>query len=164
MRKLLSILITTILCAAVFCGCFPRSNMPFNGDVEFHGIVVTVPKSYVRDSTKSSDELWVFEQGNYDKYIMISCKAAKSEDAVKSYASFIESQGGSSEDIKLADLDAVKLTYTQDNKDTRETVFVLNDSIYAIALRGGDDAEYQELLDSFKIKASETTTTDNTTT
>ena len=155
MRKLLSILLTTILCAVAFCGCLRRGNMPFNGDVEFHGIKVTIPVSYVRDSTQSSDELWVFEHGNYDKYIMISCKPAKSKDAVKSYAGFIESQGGSAEDVQLADLDAVRLTYTQDNKETRETVFVMDDHIYAIALRGSDDAEYQELIDSFKVITKE---------
>ena len=76
-RRIISfILIAVMLVSFASCG----GNMPYNGDIVFHDIKVYIPQSFIRDSTKSSDEAWVFEKGFYKEFIIIK-RDAVSEDA-----------------------------------------------------------------------------------
>ena len=73
----------TILCIVLLITCagcmFSTSDMPFNGDITFHEISMTSPTRFIRDSTQSTDALWIFERGNYSEYIILSCKAANGD-------------------------------------------------------------------------------------
>ena len=60
-------------------GCIGSSKMPFNGDITFHEITLTVPERFIRDSTESNDDLWVFEHDGYSEYILISRTDASSD-------------------------------------------------------------------------------------
>ena len=64
MKKYIALLLTVVLFAGL-CGCANRISMPFNGTVEFNRISLTVPTRFVRDSTQSNEDLWIFEHGNY---------------------------------------------------------------------------------------------------
>ena len=66
MKKVVSIFLVLIFVFSL-TAC---SQMPFNGDIEFHDISLTIPERFIRDSTQSNDNLWVFECDNYSEYII----------------------------------------------------------------------------------------------
>lgn len=124
-------------------------RMPFNGDVTFHDISLYVPEDYIRDSTKSNDGLWVYEYNHYTSYILIHRGEVGNPDTdLESYGAYISEHGGSIKQSKILDVDSIDLTYTQDNKECRETAFIYNGSIYSVALRGGSEEEFTALRDS----------------
>ncbi|MBP5262228.1 MAG: hypothetical protein J6Z43_08900 [Clostridiales bacterium] len=160
MRKACIFALCLVTALAFLCSCGARSNMPFNGDVEFHQIQMTIPESYVRDSTQSDDNMWIFEQGRYSKYIILSCKeTADPAASIAAYTDFLESAGGTVVDSEVAGTHAVRAAYTQDSLICYETLFSIDDSVYSIALRGGDRNEYQSILDSVTINCFTTSPT-----
>ena len=63
MKKAISLLLLLCFAAALFSGCaFENVRMPFNGKIEFHDITAVIPSDFIRDSTQSKDDLWVFEK------------------------------------------------------------------------------------------------------
>ena len=58
MKKLL-IVIFTLSFLFSFSGCSGGTKMPFNGKIEFHEISLVVPERFVRDSTQSTEDLWL---------------------------------------------------------------------------------------------------------
>jgi len=159
-KRLISLIAMLMVMLAVLCSCGTGSRMPFNGKVEFHGIEITIPDSYVRDSTQSNDDMWVFEQGNYSKYIIMSCKTAEDgSDHIVSYSSFIVNMGGTVEYVEFMGHNGMCAVYEKDNETCYETLFVIDDEVYSIALRGGDEVEYMELMDTVKIPSFRMTKT-----
>lgn len=55
-----------LLVLFVSSGCF-GIQMPFNADIQFHDIALTVPERFIRDSSQSKEDLWVFEHDNYSE-------------------------------------------------------------------------------------------------
>ena len=146
MKKAVLILAALLL---LLCGCGRRAQMPFNGQVMFHEITATIPEDYIRDSTQSSDDLWVFEHGGYSKMILLSRKDAAGDvdAALDDYVEYLQSQGADAERGQFLNADAVHSTYTRDGKYCQEIMFVYQGSFYAVALRGGTEEEFQSLLD-----------------
>lgn len=70
-RKYLGVLLL-IACMVLLSGFTAVSDMPFNGDIVFHEIALSIPESFIRDSTQSSEDVWIFEKGFYSKYIILS--------------------------------------------------------------------------------------------
>lgn len=60
-------------------------------------------------------------------------------------------QGVNSKLTTFNELGAVLSTYTKDDKYCQEMLFVYKDSFYAVALRGGDESEFEQLLDTVEL-------------
>ena len=135
-------------------GCIgPTYNMPFNGDVVFHDLSVTIPGDFIRDSTQSNDDLWVFEKGMYKQIIILSRNDAE-EDApeqINALMEWYESIGGTTAPIEGYE-NAYQAVYTKDDVMCREVVFIYADSLYAIAIRGATEEEFAALLKTVTVK------------
>ena len=145
MKRLVPVLFAILL----LTGCAGRSDMPFNGLLTFHEITAVIPSSYVRDSTQSSADLWVFEQGGYSKTILLSRKDIQGDQdaSIDGYVAYMQSEGSDSARGTFLNTDAVLSTYTKENQYCQEMLFVYNGSFYSVALRGGTEEEFQSLLD-----------------
>ena len=71
-KRLFFTAISLLLMLIILSGCIGSSKMPFNGDITFNEITLTIPERFIRDSTQSNDDLWVFEHDNYSEMILIS--------------------------------------------------------------------------------------------
>lgn len=153
MKKFLAVILCTAL-LLVCTGCtFSTSDMPFNGDLIFHDISLTIPTRFIRDSTQSTDALWIFERGNYSEYIILSCKAANGDtaEALPGYVEYMKENGANSRIITFMDNDAVISKYDMEGMFCQELLFIKNDSYYAVALRGGAQEGFTELTDSIQL-------------
>ena len=155
MKKTLLILL--VLLTLVFCyGCAPGIDMPFNGDIEFHSITLTVPERFIRDSTQSNEDLWVFEHGNYSEYVLISRKDITGDTtaSLESYVEYMKENHADSEIVTFMEGDAVHSVYYMDEVFCQEMLFPYEGSFYAIALRGGTESSFEELTATIKLSAS----------
>ncbi len=155
MKKIL--ILVFIMISIIFCyGCTPGIDMPFNGDIEFHGISLTVPERFIRDSTQSNEDLWIFEQGNYNEYIIISRKDITGDIAasLESYAEYMKENNADSNIVSFMDADAVYTVYYLEDVYCQEILFPHNGSFYAVALRGGTDDSFKEITDTIQKRTS----------
>ena len=152
MRKLICfMLILGIL--VLSAGCFNISSMPFNGDITFHDIALTVPEKFIRDSTQSNDDQWIFEYHNYAEYIILvrsEIGQQNAEEFLKTYQNSM-AEVGTSELITFQGKAAVHSSYTKDGISCNELFFPYQDAFYAIALRGASDADFQQLIGSVSL-------------
>lgn len=134
-------------------GLAAQSNMPFNGEIAFHKISLTIPSSYIRDSTQSTEDLWIFEKGFYSKYIMLSRKDFQGDvdEILDSYVEYLHEQGMNSQRDTFLELEAVRSESTQEEVVWREMLFVHDGALYAVAMRGGTEEELQALLDTVAV-------------
>ena len=143
---------TLLLCLILFLCCASASasrvNMPFNGEITFHGIQLTVPENFIRDSTQSSDDFWVFERNWYSAVLLISRNSQPDASSMQDYSAFMESIGAEIASEPFLHTEAAVFTYYNEDTCCREIMFEYRGSIYAIALRGGDEAEFRSILDS----------------
>ena len=149
MKKAISLLLLLCFAAALFSGCaFGNVRMPFNGKIEFHDITAVIPSDFIRDSTQSKDDLWVFEKGGYKKIIIISRSDIKTDadTHLKNYVNNITAKGGTASQGKYLYEDAAMSTYYIDGVFCQEIIFAYNGSLYAFARRGGTESEFNELL------------------
>ena len=61
---------------------------------------VTIPSSFIRDTTQSSDDIWVFECNNYKSYIMLIHGALEMQGGMTSpeeYCESLQATGATSE-------------------------------------------------------------------
>lgn len=152
-KKVLAILVTLSV-LLIFGGCsgmIPTSTMPFNGDIQFHDITLTVPTRFIRDSTQSNEDFWVFERGGYAEYVLLSKKTAST--TLNEYMLYMQENGANSEMVTFLDGDAVLSSYTKDGLYCQEILFIHNGAAYAIALRGGTEAGFKEITDTVAIPA-----------
>lgn len=157
--KFLPLLLVVLLAVSLLSSCH-FSKMPFNGDITFHDISLTVDKKFIRDSTQSTSDLWIFEHGNYRESIIISRKDA-GEDVMASlndYAEYLNEQGIQAQLSIFLDNPAVLSGGTKDGQYCQEVLFAYNQSFYAIALRGGDSAEFAALIHTVTVKEQYITT------
>lgn len=149
MKKVVSIFLVLIFVFSL-TAC---SQMPFNGDIEFHDISLTVPERFVRNSTQSNDDLWVFEHDNYSEYIIISRKDITGEvqSALSDYAEYMKENGAESKIVSFLNDNAVLSTYNKDNEFCQEILFAYNSSFYAVALRGGTQDGFEEITNTISI-------------
>lgn len=145
LRKILA-LIASILLLSGF-------TMPFNGDIIFHEIALTIPSSYIRDSTQSHEDLYIFEKGWYSRCILLSRNnySGNETEALENYARYMESVGADVQRVPFLQKSAVHSVYTKDDEFCQEMLFAYKGSLYAIALRGGNEAEFQILLDTVSL-------------
>lgn len=154
--KKIALICLVISACLLFCSCAPKVQMPFNGDVSFHRITVTIPERFIRDSTQSHDDLWIFEHGNYSEYVLVSRSEASGNTKVgmEEYVAYMTEEGADSKMITFLDGDAVLSTYTRDGLFCQEILFPYEGFYYAVALRGGTEEAFQEICASVKKTAS----------
>lgn len=150
MKKILAVFMVLLLIVSL-SACFGRPDMPFNGQIEFHAIALTIPEKFIRDSTQSSEDTWIFEHGNYSEYIIVM--RSDSESDLEKYAARMRELGAASEVVELSASDAVFTTYYQDGVFCQEILFCHENSTYAIALRGGTESEFDELVGTVALAA-----------
>lgn len=152
MHKRILCLALCLVLIAVLAGCFQnRSDMPFNGDITFHAIKLTIPTEYIRDSTQSTDDVWMFEQGWYKKTIILLHRQIQEEPEayLAAYSSAMEGQGVQVESTAFQGLKATRCSATkEDGMFWQEFAFVYNGSFYAVAMFGTTEADFDALLDS----------------
>ena len=129
------------------------SQMPFNGDIVFCDISLTIPERFIRDSIQSNNDLWVFEYDNYSEYIIISRKDITGEvqSALSDYAEYMKENGAESKIVAFLNDNAVLSTYNKDNEFCQEILFAYNSSFYAVALRGGTQDGFEEITNTISI-------------
>jgi len=129
------------------------SQMPFNGDIEFHDISLTVPERFIRNSAQSNDDLWIFEHDNYSEYIIISRKDITGEvqSALSDYVDYMKENGAESKIVSFLNDNAVLSTYNIDDEFCQEILFAYNSSFYAVALRGGTKDGFEEITNTISI-------------
>lgn len=153
MKKPICFVLSLLLPLCLLSGCLIRrpapGDMPFHGRIQFHDLTVVIPEEYIRDSTQSNEDFWVFEQGFGRKLILLqrSDLSGTTDEVLDSYAAAMRERGAESVRGEILLTDAVLSTYTLEDQSCREIVLVYGDSCYAFALRGGTEEEFQALLD-----------------
>lgn len=160
-RRILTwIAVFALLGSLAGCHFQSYSDMPFNGSVSFHNVNVTIPNSFIRNSTQSNQDLWIFEKGNNRQIIILSRKdiTADTDASLESYVAYMKEQGADSQRGTFMEMDAVLSTYTKDDVFCQELLFAYNGSFCAIALRGGTNEEFQSLLNTVSVSNINETT------
>ena len=153
MKKKLPSLILILCLLICITGCSRVSNMPFNGEVKFHRITLTVPYRFLRDTTQSNTNFWVFARDSYAEYVLISRKEVKKDvdTALTDYIAAMQKEGADSQRTTFLGKDAVLTKCTIDDVYCQEILFVHDNSFYAVALRGGDEAGFKEITDTIGL-------------
>lgn len=153
MKKLVSLTVIFVLIFSL-SAC---SKMPFNGEIDFNEISLTIPERFIRDSTQSNDDFWVFEHDNYSEYILISRKdiTGDVQASLEAYADYMKENGAESEIISFLDTDAVFSTYYKDDMYCQELLFPCNNSFYSVALRGGNESGFEEITATITFTQSD---------
>lgn len=112
-----------------------------------------IPEKFIRDSTQSTEDLWIFEHGNYAEYIIISRKDINGDTvaSLENYVDYMKEQGATSEITTFLEKDAVHSTYNLADIFCQEILFAHDGSFYAVALRGGTEEDFKNLLDTVNI-------------
>lgn len=149
MKNLISVFLVLVL----FFSLSACSKIPFNGTIEFHSISLTIPEKFIRDSTQSNDDLWVFEHNNYSEYIIISRKdiTGDVQSSITNYTEYMKENNATSEIVSFSNNDAVHSTYYNDDVFCQEILFAYNNSFYAVALRGGTQSGFEEIIDTISL-------------
>lgn len=128
----------------------PGSDMPFNGEITFHAIGATVPKDFIRDSTQSKDDAWLFEKNRYTQMIILTRNdmTYDADTEMAYYLAYMHSMDVDAQRTSFRGCPAVHSTYTRDGVFCQEMFFAHAGSLYAVALRGGDEAQFNALLDT----------------
>ena len=158
MKKYLQAVLACFLLLCTLSGCkvFNR-RMPLNGDITFYDISLTVDEKYVRDSSQSSENLWIFEHGNYKEYIILSKKDISGDLTVvlSEYLEYMLENGVNAEKKTFLENEAIFSAWTSDGVFCREVTFVHEGAVYAISLRGGTESDFDNLLHTvIKLQAN----------
>jgi len=152
-RKWIAFWVSILLILSYMTGCSYPNNMPFNGDVTFHEISLVIPQNFVRDSTQSNDEVWVFEASFYQKYIILSYKetAEDPKTVADDYYAYLMEQDIFTERTTFLGMEAVRFHTELQGKDAQELMFVYQGASYAISLRGGTEDEFNAIVNTIAM-------------
>lgn len=162
MKRLFYVIICLVMLIS-FSGCGfsdAYTEMPFNGDIVFHDMSLTIPVEFVRDSTQSSEDFWIFESGSYSEYIILSRSDIDKDetDTFNNYCSFITGQGGEASLGSFKGNEGVLCYYIKDDMYCQELMFSYNGSIYNITVRDGEEGRFTAITDSVKLIENEDVT------
>lgn len=146
MKRTIAIVLALVLMLAMFAGCKPVADR----NVTLGEMTVKMPKEYELDKGQSDDIVRIYQSGGYTKCIMLS-----KNEAVYTAQDYITAMldAGSQSDIgKLGDMECVYSTYKVDERPCEEVLFFYNGSAYSLALRSGDEGEFETLINSIKLK------------
>lgn len=145
--------IVLVLLMLIPSSCCSPSTMPFNGNIQFHSISLTVPQRFIRDSTQSNDDLWIFLNSNYSEYILISRSDVTGDvpSALADYAESMFAIGAECSIVAFLGRDAVASTYYSEDMYCQEILFYHDNSLYAVALRGGTESDFLEITNTITL-------------
>ncbi len=145
-------LITFILLMLFALGAC-STQMPFNGEVEFHDMGITIPSDFIRVSMQSTDTTWFFTKGKQEQTIILARDELQGEISkiLDDYVGYMTESGAKSQRTKFQDLDAVHTTYTREGVYCQELLIAYENATYAVALRGGTEEAFQALLDTLRL-------------
>lgn len=146
MKKKIAFLLVAILSISLFMGC----KALIDKKISLQDITVTIPKEYSFDKNQSEDNYMVFQQDGYFKSIVLTC-----DEAIFTAQEYIEAMseaGITSQTGKLGQLDCIYSNYDVDGKVCQEALFFYGSNVYAVSIRGGEDGEFQSLLDSLQFR------------
>ena len=151
-KKLAAVLLLALLVSSL-AGCGSRVSMPFNGDIVFYELTAEIPADFIRDSTQSHENLWIFEKDSYSQYILVTRSDVSGDPiaGLEDYALYLKEQGVNAQRVTFGEMEAVQSAYTREGVFCQEMLFAYNGSFYAVALRGGTEAEFSALLDSVAV-------------
>ena len=89
------VLILMLILLGSLWGCRTHSDMPYNDDITFHKMNVTIPQNFIRDSTQSNEDAWLFESGFYSKLIILSRNdtTGNTNASLANYVEYMKQQG-----------------------------------------------------------------------
>lgn len=143
-----------IICLA---GCCTTYNMPFNGDMVFHDFSLTIPENFIRDSTQSNDDQWIFECGMYQQLIILKRTTATEsapEDLENLMLEYVTT-GGIATSIEPYE-NAYRTQYNKDGVDCHEVLFIYGDSVYCFAMHGVTEEEFTDFLNTITVQGTNT--------
>ena len=152
MKKIATAVLVLVMLFAL-CGC-NTSDMPFNGDITFHNISLTIPERFVRDTTESGEDFWIFENGGYKEYILLNRNDKTTDDVIgsfESYVAYMDENNIKSVRTTFMGQEATDTHYEMEGMDCHEMLFFYNDEFYSIALRGGSKESFDEILATVKV-------------
>ena len=158
MKKIMPAVLLALCILLTSCSL---TDMPFNGPIEFHDLAMTIPEKFVRDSVQSTDDLWIFEYDQFSEYILISRKESSGDvkTTLEKNMEYMEGEGAQCQRVTFLGVDALMSTYTLDEVFCQELLLPWNGFFYAIALRGGTEADFRTLLATIAPVAREPETT-----
>ena len=148
--RLLALLLLLALCLG---SCANRSDMPLGGTITFHGVRIDLPDGYIRDSTQSTEDFWLYEKGFFRQYVMLMRKplSGSAEATLDSYSAYLLSQGASSERTTFLGCEAVRSFRQEESGLWQEVLIAYEGATIAIALRGGTEADFAQILDGVSL-------------
>jgi len=156
MKKLIIpiiIIITLMVCTS----CVDKyPNEPFNGEVEFSELTLTIPDDYVRDTTVQGYDEGVakrWEKDNYNSIVTISKheKYDLTPEAIEQLTYNQETQlalnGVQSEEIELFGNVALENTFDVDGGSMKYLIFSTDNYTYEFSVQG-DISDYEQIKNS----------------
>ncbi len=135
------------------CGINGTNDMPFNGDVLFYDLSIEIPEDFIRDSTKSNENQYVFEKNNYDVIIVLS-KQNTNGYSLRNIVNNAENENGtvlySDEEYTICDIKYIlnggvySFTHSE----------IYNEDRYQIIVQSKNETKAKQVYDDLKSKAS----------
>ena len=162
MRNIKQFLIFTtclLLILTTCVGCNKYPNEPFNGEVEFGDITITIPDTYIRDTTVQGYKEGVakrWERDNYKSIVTIS-RHEKYELTDETMQQIVYNQQtqmavGTVQAEKITFFDKVALQTTfeiEDEQEMKYLIFSDNEYTYEFSVQG-DISDYETIKSSIR--------------
>lgn len=156
MKKLIIpiIIIITLMACTSCVDKYP--NEPFNGEVEFSELTLTIPDDYVRDTTVQGYDEGVakrWEKDNYKSIVTISKheKYDLTPEAIEQLTYNQQTQMATGEvqssTIYFLDNIALENTFEVDNGEMKYLIFSTDNYIYEFSVQG-DISDYEQIKNS----------------
>lgn len=156
MKKLIIpiIIIITLMACTSCVDKYP--NEPFNGEVEFSELTLTIPDDYVRDTTVQGYDEGVakrWEKDNYKSIVTISKheKYDLTPEAIEQLTYNQQTQMATGEvqssTIDFLDNIALENTFEVDNGEMKYLIFSTDNYIYEFSVQG-DTSDYEQIKNS----------------
>ena len=147
-KKITAIFAALVLFVLLLSGC-GGTKMPFNGEVNFHGMQITIPDSFIRDSTQSTDDQWVFEHGGYRQYIVLMFHEEAAD--LEQYRDSMLANGCDSAIEERYDGAIVSSWTDADGNFRQEILFLSGGHTYVVMLHNGDEEAFETLAASIRM-------------
>lgn len=151
-KRISAVFAALVLLALLLSGC-SGTKMPFNGEVNFHGMQITIPDSFIRDSTQSTDNQWVFEHGGYQQYIVLMFHEEAAD--LEQYRDSMLANGCDSAIEEGCDGAVVSSWTEADGNFRQEKLLLRGGHTYVVMLHNGDEAAFKTLTLSIGMPAEE---------
>lgn len=158
MKKLIVPIIIILSLTLIICtGC---NNEPFNGEVEFNELSLTIPDTFVRDTTVDGYKQGVakrWEKDDYKSIVTISKheKYELTEETISNITTNQQLQMAldtvQAEQIEFLGNPALESSFKVTDGEMKYLVFSTDNYTYEFSVQG-DISDYEQIRDSIKLK------------